>query len=322
LSAAQEPIAWRRTALFALFTISGFAGLIYESIWSHYLKLFLGHAAYAQTLVLALFMGGMAAGAWIASLRGVRWRNLLRGYAVVEALIGLAGFAFHAVFVAATDAAYASVLPALADATAAALFKWSLAGALILPQSILLGMTFPLMSAGLLRRHPERPGEALALLYFTNSFGAAIGVLASGFLLIDKLGLPGTIQFAGVLNIGLAAVVWLLAKDPDPAPAAAHAPHSGRSEHSGHSEQSAPQPGVLPLPEPRRAAVAAAVAALFKRKAQPYHDLSRSCSHLQVPPSHRSMTRPGHVPNPAPPHATNHNMTGTDHATVPPELGA
>ena len=46
--------------LFLLFTISGFAGLIYESIWSHYLKLFLGHAAYAQTLVLAIFMGGMA----------------------------------------------------------------------------------------------------------------------------------------------------------------------------------------------------------------------------------------------------------------------
>ena len=48
--------------LFLLFTISGFAGLIYESIWSHYLKLFLGHAAYAQTLVLAIFMGGMARG--------------------------------------------------------------------------------------------------------------------------------------------------------------------------------------------------------------------------------------------------------------------
>ena len=38
-------------AILLLFTASGFAGLIYESIWSHYLKLFLGHAAYAQTLV-------------------------------------------------------------------------------------------------------------------------------------------------------------------------------------------------------------------------------------------------------------------------------
>lgn len=29
-------------ALLCVFTVSGFSGLIYESIWSHYLKLFLG----------------------------------------------------------------------------------------------------------------------------------------------------------------------------------------------------------------------------------------------------------------------------------------
>src|SRR6266702_5083550 len=47
-----------------IFAISGFSGLIYESIWTHYLQLFLVHAAYAQSLVLAIFMGGMALGAW------------------------------------------------------------------------------------------------------------------------------------------------------------------------------------------------------------------------------------------------------------------
>jgi Na+/melibiose symporter-like transporter len=56
-----------RRLYFSLFALSGFAGLIYESIWTHYLKLFLGHAAYAQTLVLIIFMGGMALGAWAAS---------------------------------------------------------------------------------------------------------------------------------------------------------------------------------------------------------------------------------------------------------------
>ena len=52
-----------RGAFYVLFAVSGFAGLIYESIWTHYLKLYLGHAAYAQSLVLAVFMGGMAVGA-------------------------------------------------------------------------------------------------------------------------------------------------------------------------------------------------------------------------------------------------------------------
>ena len=41
--------------LYAIFFISGFCGLIYESIWSHYLKLLLGHAAYAQDVVLVEF---------------------------------------------------------------------------------------------------------------------------------------------------------------------------------------------------------------------------------------------------------------------------
>ncbi|HEY7674329.1 MAG TPA: hypothetical protein VH867_03810 [Burkholderiales bacterium] len=205
-----------RSAFFLLFTVSGFAGLIYESIWSHYLKLFLGHAAYAQTLVLALFMGGMAIGSWVCSRASARWRNLLRAYAGAEALIGIAALAFHPVFVAATETAYSSVLPALGGAISATLFKWTLAGLLILPQSVLLGATFPLMSAGLIRRYPLAPGESLAMLYFTNSLGAAIGVLASGFVMIEALGLPGTVQAAGALNLALAAVVWLLAGGAEP----------------------------------------------------------------------------------------------------------
>ena len=218
-----------RSAFFALFAVSGFAGLIYESIWTHYLKLFLGHAAYAQTLVLALFMGGMAIGAWLCSRAGGRWTNLLAGYAIAEALIGAAALIFHPVFAATTDAAFDSLLPALGDETLAAAAKWTLGSALILPQSILLGMTFPLMSAGLIRRYPLAPGESLAMLYFTNSFGAAIGVLASGFVLIGHLGLPGTMQTAGVLNLLLAAVVWALARGGEPRPVARSKPPGAES---------------------------------------------------------------------------------------------
>ena len=61
-----------RRLLFVFFGLSGFSGLIYESIWTRYLKLFLGHAAYAQVLVLAVFMGGMGVGAWLAGKYGVK----------------------------------------------------------------------------------------------------------------------------------------------------------------------------------------------------------------------------------------------------------
>src|SRR5207302_8341032 len=102
------------SVFFALFTISGFAGLIYESIWSHYLKLFLGHAAYAQTLVLAIFMGGLAAGSWLSSRWSPKWRNLLAAYAVTEAAIGVLALVFHEAFTAATGLAFDAVFPRLA----------------------------------------------------------------------------------------------------------------------------------------------------------------------------------------------------------------
>jgi predicted membrane-bound spermidine synthase len=206
-----DPRSLRRVLL-VLFTVSGFSGLIYESIWSHYLKLMLGHAAYAQTLVLAIFMGGMAAGAWLASRRSERWKNPLAAYAVIEAVVGLLALAFHGMFTGALEALHTSLLPAVESAAAAGLTKWTLASLLILPQSILLGMTFPLVSAAIIRVCPQEPGSTLALLYFTNSFGACAGVLASGFVLIPWSGLPGTIRIAGILNVALAITVWTLAR--------------------------------------------------------------------------------------------------------------
>ncbi|MBI3776617.1 MAG: hypothetical protein HY273_13925 [Gammaproteobacteria bacterium] len=83
---------------------------------------------------------------------------------------------------------------------------------MILPQSMLLGMTFPLLSGALIRRYPAQPGATVSMLYFTNSIGAAIGVLVSGFVLIEAIGLPGTIVFAGGLNIVLALLVWRMVR--------------------------------------------------------------------------------------------------------------
>ena len=212
----REPSARRRRLFFAIFTISGFSGLIYEAIWSHYLKLFLGHAAYAQTLVLAIFMGGMALGSWIMAKYSHRIANLLMGYAFVEGVIGLLGLVFHRTSTGLMSWAFESVLPNIDSVAGAQLLKWSLGALLILPQSVLLGMTFPLMSGATVRRFPERSGETLAMLYFTNSLGAALGVLVSGFVLISAVGLPGTILTAGLLNVALALFVWGIVKyQPD-----------------------------------------------------------------------------------------------------------
>jgi predicted membrane-bound spermidine synthase len=59
------------------------------------------------------------------------------------------------------------------------------------------------------------------MLYFSNSLGAAAGVLTSGFVLLEHFGLPGTLRIAGVLNLAIAAAVWLLARPVPRGPIAA-----------------------------------------------------------------------------------------------------
>lgn len=198
--------------LLLAFFISGFSGLIYESIWTHYLKLFLGHSAYAQTLVLSIFMGGMALGAWLASKYLHKINNYFLAYAIIEAIIGVAALSFHSIYVLITDFSYNTAFQWFENKASIELYKWILSSILILPQTVLLGSTFPLMSTGFVQCFPKSKGYSLSILYFSNSFGAAIGVLISGFVLINLVGLPGTLLTAGLLNFLVALLSWAVSK--------------------------------------------------------------------------------------------------------------
>ncbi len=199
------------TRLFAVrlaFFLSGVAGLVYEVLWSRYLGLFVGHGAYAQVLVLAVYLGGMAVGALAVADLSRRLAEPLRWYAGAEGLLALSGVAFHVLFVQVTALSYDVLFPAVGSAAWVGALRWGLAGALILPQSIVLGATFPLMAAGLVRRDAGRPGGGVALAYLLNTVGGAAGVLLAGFWLIGWLGLPGTSAAAAVLNLAAATLVF------------------------------------------------------------------------------------------------------------------
>ncbi len=220
-----------RLLLLTLFVLSGFSALIYQSIWTHYLGLMLGHAAYAQTLVLIMFMGGMALGSWWVSRRTLQIRRLVGSYAAVEAAIGLLGLIFHPLFNAVANWNLEQVLPALGNPGLAAAWQWLSAAALIAPQTVLLGATFPLIAAGVLRAFPSAGTSAqLGGLYFTNGIGAALGALAATFLLLPAVGMHGALQVAAVMNLLLAAgTAWsssALCESARPLPGAAEAAES------------------------------------------------------------------------------------------------
>lgn len=223
------------------FLVSGIAGLIYQSIWSQYFGLILGHAAYAQTLVLAIFMGGMSLGAWWVSRRSQSIRRFLYAYAIVELLIGIGGLLFHTFFVRYQAVTYETILPGLESGWLVDGYLWLSSALMMAPQSILLGMTFPLMSSAVMQHTDSEDERVLGGLYFANSVGAGLGALLATFAIMPKLGLPGTLTVAAVLNIVAALVAWSLlkveaAKTSDEEMHARHAPAS--EERSG---------GALPI---------------------------------------------------------------------------
>lgn len=210
----SDPASPVRRAVLAIsmtfFVSSGFAALIYQSVWSTYLGLVLGHAAYAQALVLSIFMGGMAIGSWLSSRVRIGPERLILAYGVIELVIGVLGLLFHQEFLMLSDFSLNHVLPNTTSPTVALIWQWCSGAALVLPQSILLGMTFPILGAACLSRRDSTDSSVLGSLYFANSIGAAFGAMTATFVLMPAFGTPGALKVAGALNvaIGLSAIMF------------------------------------------------------------------------------------------------------------------
>ncbi len=198
--------------IYFLFTLSGFIGLIYESTWSRYLKLFLGHSSYGQILTLCIFMGGLGIGAFIASKFSKRIKNPLFAYALLEFLIGLGGLFYHKAFLLITSLFYDisstySLHPLLSD-----IIKVILSALITAPLAILLGMTFPILAVGLMRIVQDRGKGTLSRLYFTNSLGAAIGIMVTSYYFIPDLGTTGSLIIAASGNLIIALCFLVISK--------------------------------------------------------------------------------------------------------------
>ncbi|MGK5090502.1 fused MFS/spermidine synthase [Deltaproteobacteria bacterium TL4] len=198
--------------IYVLFTLSGFIGLIYEATWSRYLKLFLGHSSYGQILTLCIFMGGLGLGAFIAGRYAKRVKNALYLYAVLELLIGVGGFLYHTLYLAVTEYFYYFASTYLPSALLANTVKILLSILITGPFAIILGMTFPAIAIGVIRLARDGGKATLSRLYFTNSFGATLGILVTSYFLIPNLGTSGSLIVAAYGNILLAIGFYGIAK--------------------------------------------------------------------------------------------------------------
>lgn len=195
---ATTPQPARRIALVsALFFLSGAAGLIYQTVWVRLLEMYFGVTLTAITLIVSAYMAGLGLGSLIGGRIAGRSRNTILLYGLIEAGIGVFGLA--------SPALINWVGQHTAGSPYALVFLLSFT--LLLIPTLLMGMTLPLLTQAFVAR-VETSGQVVGWLYGINTFGAAIGALVSGYVLMGWFGFGGALLAAAILNftVGLGAM--------------------------------------------------------------------------------------------------------------------
>jgi predicted membrane-bound spermidine synthase len=210
---AEQPTAAAREVRYAtsMFVLSGFAGIVYEVLFSKALALTFGSTATASYTVLSTYMGGMAIGAWIGGRMAARHPQPLVLYAFCEFAIALYCAMTPLVFkgIKAGYVGLAAGLPP--DAPVLTVMRVALGVGCLLAPTILMGMTLPVL-ARFFQDRASSMGKSVAMLYGANTFGAALGALLAGYFVLPALGVQRTTLAAAVINLVVAVLAIELHK--------------------------------------------------------------------------------------------------------------
>ena len=206
----------KRWTVLALTVATGFTGLVYEVTWQKYLATLLGSHSEATAAVLGLFLGGLALGYALFGRLTLRWVDraeaagrpprLLFSYGLVEAAIGLYAVVFPWLFTAVQKLSFA--IPHGAGG-AGFVLDVGLSALLLLPPTILMGATIPVLTQALARSLDDAT-RFHAFVYAFNTVGAFAGALAAGFVLIPALGLVGVMRAMAGINLAAGAAFLAL----------------------------------------------------------------------------------------------------------------
>ncbi len=195
--------------MLAVFTASGFAGLVYEVVWMRLLTAVLGSTSAAIAAVLAAFMGGLALGSAAFGALVDRSRSPLRVFAGIELGIAATGLLVP-VLLAGLAPLYAWLQPAAASPSSAlAMLQFLLSLAVLMMPTALMGGTLPALTRAVVP--PGRVARGVAALYAANTLGATAGAFSAGFILLPAIGMRAT-YVAAAINVLTAGAALLVAR--------------------------------------------------------------------------------------------------------------
>jgi spermidine synthase len=191
------PVPEKRFWLFCALA-SGFVTISTQVAWSRILTMIIGSSTYAFSIVVALFLIGLAAGAWFIGRRN-QSRQLRSTMLKVEAITALS--LFLSLFVVNRIPAmliYLGLRLQIASWGGLLILQVLSAALLILVPAFLMGMVMPLV----LFWASASKRNAVALVgrtYAINTIGAIFGAFFTGFILIPKTSTKFTLVVASTI---------------------------------------------------------------------------------------------------------------------------
>jgi spermidine synthase len=200
-----------RKAVLACFFVSGISGLIYEVIWTKMLGLVFGNTTFATSTVLTAYMAGLALGSYLAGRYADKIKNTLKSYAILE--IGIGVYCFLVPFLISIMGDLYLSIQKLSDLSfyQSSLVRFAFSFILLLIPTTLMGATLPIFSRFYVEQN-EQFGHGVGRVYATNTFGAFLGTILSGFVMIVYLGVRPTINIAVLGNLFAAVICLLIAR--------------------------------------------------------------------------------------------------------------
>jgi len=198
---SAAPAAW---PVYVVTAISGACALGAEVVWTRLMGMLLGSTVYVFSIILAVFLAGLAigstVGAWVG--RSVKPRLAL-GLCQVFLTLGIAWTAY----MIADSLPYWPINPLLSISPWNT-FQLDMARCLwaILPPTLLWGASFPLALASL-ARDGQDPGEVVGRVYAANTFGSIVGALAISLVLVPWIGTQDSQRLLLLLSAGSALFV-------------------------------------------------------------------------------------------------------------------
>jgi spermidine synthase len=210
-SRAREADHRAGNALLALvvccFFLSGASGLIYETLWVRMIDKVVGSAPFAVAIVFSVFMGGLALGSRFAGRYVDRLTSrgaVLALYGKVEVAVGAYALALPFLIELVTPLYRAAYNALAVDPWLYQLFSFTGCLTLLVVPTGLMGVTLPVLCRFYVT-DLERVGKRTGMLYGLNTIGAALGALLCGFVLVERLGMWGTLAVAAGVNFMIGA---------------------------------------------------------------------------------------------------------------------